>query len=142
MMKKNWTHLCKGYQFYLPLSNYVFLTGKRNLKLQNQNFRAHKTLCGILRYSELIYIILSSNFRAIEISNTNRSQSCLDAGSVLFQRKGRTFSQHHYAKRLHSYISIWFSFVQYKNIINTSLSNESKVISTRSTSLFTADGKL
>lgn len=53
----------------------------------------------------------------------------MDAGSVLLQREGRPFPQHHHAERLHPYLPKWQRAVQHPNLTHSLLPHEPEVVS-------------
>ena len=69
-------------------------TKKNNNKIVKKKIRMSHELETILYVS-----------RTSQVLNTNGIQSSMDARSILFKRKGRTFSRHYHAECLHTNIS-------------------------------------
>lgn len=117
----------------------------------------------------LNYIFFAHRFRSFKIFNSNGCESRLDAGSVLFERERRTFSQYYYAECVHSYFPRRLRSIQYtvnetkinmdheqtlsactictfffifQDIPNVIVPDEFKIIPLGSTSLFIAHGEL
>lgn len=73
----------------------------------------------------LNYTFFTHRFRSFKIFNSNGCESRLDAGSVLFERERRTFSQYYYAECVHSYFPRRLRSIQY-TVNETEINTETR----------------